>query len=118
MMEQRHWWFAAKHRIVMDLLGRMLRRVEGARARARVADLGCGCGMLLYKLKDKYDVVGVDGSEKAIEFCAVRGVPVKLGRAAAAAKAVAGAAAASRQATMRGACVISVFLTLVQALEK
>jgi SAM-dependent methyltransferase len=78
-MEQRHWWFAAKHRIVADLLKRMLpKREEGERA--KVADLGCGCGMLLYKLKDRYDVVGVDGAQKAIEFCALRGVPVKLGR--------------------------------------
>src|SRR5215212_7890740 len=73
-MEQRHWWFAAKHRIVIDLLGRLIPE------KAKVADLGCGCGMLLYKLKDKYEVVGVDGSQKAIEFCALRGVPVKLGR--------------------------------------
>ena len=78
-MEQRHWWFAAKHRIVSDLLGRLL-PTDSQDPKAKVADLGCGCGMLLYKLKDKYDVIGVDGSEKAIEFCALRGVPVKLGR--------------------------------------
>ena len=76
-MEQRHWWFAARRRIVESLLARMLRpRDEG---RARIADLGCGCGMLLYRLKDRYDVIGVDGSPRAIEFCAVRDVPVKLG---------------------------------------
>ena len=76
-MEQRHWWFAAKHRIVENLLARMLPQREGERR--KIADLGCGCGMLLYRLKDRYDVVGVDGSPKAIEFCAVRNVPVKLG---------------------------------------
>ena len=77
-MEQRHWWFAAKHRIVEHLLQRMVPPAQPGK-RAKIADLGCGCGMLLYKLKDRYDVIGVDGSEKAIEFCAVRGVPVKLG---------------------------------------
>jgi SAM-dependent methyltransferase len=77
-MEQRHWWFAAKHRIVEHLLARLLPPArEGERH--RIADLGCGCGMLLYRLKERYEVVGVDGSPKAIEFCALRDVPVTLG---------------------------------------
>jgi SAM-dependent methyltransferase len=77
-MEQRHWWFAAKHRIVEHLLARMLPPPPPGQ-RHKIADLGCGCGMLLYRLKDRYEVVGVDGSPKAIEFCALRDVPVKLG---------------------------------------
>ncbi len=77
-MEQHHWWFAAKHRIVGNLIDRMLPLQPDGR-RAQVADLGCGCGMMLYKLKDRYEVVGIDGSLKAIEFSALRGVPVKLG---------------------------------------
>src|SRR5690242_15203607 len=75
-MEQRHWWFAAKHRIIIDLLGRKIRR---GNEKPKIADLGCGCGMMLWWLKDRYDVAGVDGAPKAIEFCAKRGVPVQLG---------------------------------------
>src|SRR5688572_425114 len=82
-MEQRHWWFAAKHRIVADLLRRYVRpTVNSSTAvtgRPRVADLGCGCGMMIFKLKDAYDVVGVDGSPRALEFCARRSMRTTLG---------------------------------------
>jgi 2-polyprenyl-3-methyl-5-hydroxy-6-metoxy-1,4-benzoquinol methylase len=77
-MEQRHWWFAAKHQIVSSLLRRYLPRVENG-SRPRIADLGCGCGMLLSKLRDAYDVRGMDASPQAIEFCARRGVTVEKG---------------------------------------
>ena len=76
-MEQRHWWFAAKHRIVAGLLRRMLRPSSGGKA--RVADLGCGCGMMLHVLEHDYDVIGVDSSDQAIEFARQRGVRVVAG---------------------------------------
>ena len=77
-MEQRHWWFRAKHTIVGNLLHRYL--PPTADRRPRIADLGCGCGMMLYKLRDSYDVVGLDGSPQAIAFCAQRGVKAELGK--------------------------------------
>lgn len=75
--EQRHWWFRAKRRIVLSLLARHL-RVEPGR-RAKVADLGCGCGATLAELQQKYDAIGVDGSELAVEFSRRRGVNVVQG---------------------------------------
>ena len=54
-VEQRHWWFAAKHRIVMDLLERYLpnKNAAGRHERPRVADLGCGCGGMLAQLSKR-----------------------------------------------------------------
>lgn len=75
--EQRHWWFRAKRRIVLSLLARKL-RVEPGR-HPKIADLGCGCGATLAELQQKYDAIGVDGSELAVEFSRRRGVNVVQG---------------------------------------
>lgn len=75
--EQRHWWFGAKRRIVLALLGRLVE--TGGKSRARVADLGCGCGATLAALQERYDAIGVDGSELAIEFAQRRGVKIVQG---------------------------------------
>jgi SAM-dependent methyltransferase len=73
-MEQRHWWFRAKHRVVMSLLARYVGKT------GRVADLGCGCGMMPFKLQQAgYGVVGLDMSDDAIAFAAQRGVKVLKG---------------------------------------
>ncbi len=76
-VEQRHWWFAAKQRIVLDLLRRLLPRAP--RDRPRVADLGCGCGGMLARLAERYEVTGMDASPEAAAFAAQRGIQVQLG---------------------------------------
>ncbi len=76
-VEDRHWWYTAKQRIVLSLLRRYLAPHNGSRP--RIADLGCGCGAMLARLKDKFDAVGVDGSPQAVDFCGRRGVKVELG---------------------------------------
>lgn len=76
-MEQRHWWFAAKHAIIKSLLRRYLNPTDGRTA--QLADLGCGCGMFLYKVQSEYDGVGMDDSPAAVEFCARRNVKVQIG---------------------------------------
>src|SRR5262245_48165974 len=81
-VEQTHWWFRAKHRIVRDLLGRYLPRPDDGAFRAspvRIADLGCGCGGMLAALAQEYDVTGLDASPEAAAFSAQRGIPVRLG---------------------------------------
>ena len=75
--EQRHWWFRAKRRVVLSLLSRTLRVEPGQRA--KVADLGCGCGATLAELQEHYDAIGVDGSELAVDFSRRRGVKVVQG---------------------------------------
>ena len=76
-MEKEHWWFAARHQIVLNLLQRYLLSQNGKRQ--KVADLGCGCGMMLQRVSDKYDPIGLDSSSHAIDFAIHRGVNAKLG---------------------------------------
>ncbi len=78
-VEDRHWWYSGKQRIVRNLLARYLApRANGEKQ--RVADLGCGCGIMLWHLSKDYEVRGVDGSPQAIEFCKQRGVTVAHGQ--------------------------------------
>jgi 2-polyprenyl-3-methyl-5-hydroxy-6-metoxy-1,4-benzoquinol methylase len=75
--EEKHWWFVARHRIVLYLLSAYLPPKSGIRY--NVADLGCGCGMMLHRLGEKYDAIGIDGSRRAIDFALQRGVTAKYG---------------------------------------
>lgn len=76
-VEDRHWWFSAKRKIILSLLERYM---PARRARPlKVADLGCGCGRTLQALSSRFDAVGLDSSTTAIEFCRARGVDARLG---------------------------------------
>jgi SAM-dependent methyltransferase len=77
-IEDTHWWYVSKQRIVAALIERYARR-GSSNARLNIADLGCGCGAMLNRLKDAHDVVGVDPSPLAIQFSAKRGIAVKQG---------------------------------------
>lgn len=74
-LEERHWWFAAKHQIILTLLD----RIVPSDPTARIADLGCGCGRMLELLHERYSAIGVDASPQALEFCRRRNVSIELG---------------------------------------
>jgi SAM-dependent methyltransferase len=79
-LEQRHWWFAAKRRIVGSLLERFSTVLPTEERKPRVCDLGCGCGMQAAELAARgWDVVGVDASEDALTNCRSRGVEAMHG---------------------------------------
>src|SRR6478752_83538 len=48
-LDQDHWWFLARRRILERLIGRVAR--PRAKARARVLEVGCGTGHNLAMLK-------------------------------------------------------------------
>lgn len=72
-IEENHWW-AKGMRDAMDAL---LEKPLGGSAGLRVLDIGCGTGYLMNYMKDHYpidrEVVGLDVSEHALEFCRHRG---------------------------------------------
>jgi SAM-dependent methyltransferase len=65
-VEQTHWWFQARRRIVWSLVHRF---VGGAAdRRLRICELGCGTGGNLAAVAGRHDVVGVDPSPQALEY--------------------------------------------------
>jgi SAM-dependent methyltransferase len=84
-VEQRHWWFQARRRIVWSLVERYLVRCpwsvvrcreqekqrttdNGQRTRLRICELGCGTGGNLAAVADRHDVVGVECSPHALQY--------------------------------------------------
>lgn len=67
-LEETYWWFVAKNRIIMRMIGRY-----GPRA-GRACDVGCGAGGLLKLLSARFEAVGVDLSPLALAYCAKRGL--------------------------------------------
>jgi len=79
-VEQSHWWYAGRRKILASFLKDISRRVTDRRP--RILDVGCGTGANLLMLSKYGDAEGVDVSEDALAFCRERGLEkVKLGAA-------------------------------------
>lgn len=78
-LEERHWWFTARRRIIESLIERIL---PPSRA-SLVIDVGCGTGANIAALADRYACLGIDPSEVAIELARDRfpSVEFKVGSA-------------------------------------
>ena len=75
-IEERHWWFRARHEILIDLLQRWV--PPGA----TILDVGCGTGFFLKAAAGTWEVWGVDPAPEAVAFCHARGLPnVRVGTA-------------------------------------
>jgi SAM-dependent methyltransferase len=72
-IEQTHWWYAGRRKIVFDWVFRILDRTT----RARILDVGCGTGYNLDILRKLgfSDVYGLDIAPEALYFCEARGLP-------------------------------------------
>lgn len=76
-LEERHWWFVVRRRIVEDAL-----RSAFDRDAASVLEVGCGTGGFskrLAQLHPNWDVRGVEPSQQAAEVAGERGCDVCLG---------------------------------------
>jgi SAM-dependent methyltransferase len=74
-VEDSHWWFAGRRRILDSFVARIVRDLNlPAGARPRVLDVGCGTGANLEMLAAFGDAEGVDVSEDALHFCRARGL--------------------------------------------
>jgi SAM-dependent methyltransferase len=67
-IEERHWWFVARRRIMRSVVEKVL-KPDGS---STVVDVGCGTGANLAALADGYRCVGIDTSPEAIELAARR----------------------------------------------
>jgi SAM-dependent methyltransferase len=98
-VEESHWWFVGRRKIIRSFLERTVRDLKTDRAdretgtteqpgRAghgealKILDVGCGTGANLEMLSEFGAAEGVDVSAEALSFCKARGlVNVKLGEA-------------------------------------
>jgi len=63
-LEDRHWWFRARRRILFPLIDEIMRNHPGE----LIVDVGCGTGGTVAALKDRHICLGVDSSELAIKL--------------------------------------------------
>ena len=61
-IEERHWWFVARRRILREVIGAVLPPSK----EATIVDVGCGTGANLATLAADYRCVGIDTSADAI----------------------------------------------------
>ena len=79
-IEQSHWWYTGRRKILTTFVEDICRRVTDRCP--RILDVGCGTGANLLMLSQFGDAEGVDVSEDALAFCRERGLEnVKLGAA-------------------------------------
>src|SRR6476659_989611 len=77
-VEQSHWWYVGRRKIIARFVEAICSEVKDRRA--RILDVGCGTGANLLLLSQYGDAEGVDISEDALSFCRERGLNnVKLG---------------------------------------
>jgi SAM-dependent methyltransferase len=72
-VEQAHWWYVARRKIVFDWVFRILADYPAP----LMLDMGCGTGFNMEYLRDKgySHIVGLDYSTEALVFCQSRNLP-------------------------------------------
>jgi SAM-dependent methyltransferase len=80
-IEENHWWFAGRRRIIAGFLEHICSRATTKEA-PHILDVGCGTGANLELLSEYGQAEGVDVSQEALDFCRQRGLEsVRLGEA-------------------------------------
>lgn len=68
--EDKFWWFQVRNSLVFDLISKYCI----VPPQTKVLDIGCGTGGFTHKLANSYQVIGLDSSNIAIEYCKKRGL--------------------------------------------
>ena len=72
-LEEDHWWFVGRRRIVLDLIGRYVRPP------VRILDAGCGTGYQAREMARFGEVCAFDSAVQAVRYAAARGVAARQG---------------------------------------
>jgi len=68
VLEDRFWWYRGIHDLILGYLRKR------ASPRLHILDAGCGTGKLMTLLAPLGEVVGIDASGEAVEYCRQRGL--------------------------------------------
>lgn len=68
--ELTHWWYKARR----ELVHKLIQEEFPNNTNLRILDIGCGTGALTKELEQYGEVVGVDFSSDAVEYCKQRGL--------------------------------------------
>lgn len=68
--EEHFWWFIVRNSIVLDCITKVTDLKEGS----DFLDAGCGTGAFAKMIASKYNLIGLDTSEIALDYCRKRGL--------------------------------------------
>lgn len=74
--EDNHWWFIGQRKILTNVFEKYVNKNENL----KIVDAGCGTGRNIIELQKYGEVIGIDYSETAIEFCKKRGIRELINR--------------------------------------
>ena len=63
-IQQKHWWFVTKKKIVLDTIDKFSTKNKNR----KILDIGCGSGLMLNSLQQIGQTYGMDMSDEAINF--------------------------------------------------
>ncbi|MEY3284433.1 MAG: class I SAM-dependent methyltransferase [Acidobacteriota bacterium] len=72
-VEDEHWWFVGRRKIVFTQIARLLRARRSGAGRAEILDIGCGTGATLDALQNFGRAQGIDLSFLPLTFSRQRG---------------------------------------------
>lgn len=69
-LENTYWWFIARNKIIKKLIDKTCNLNKGD----QVLDVGVGTGGFASHISEDFDVIGLDTSKTALEYCEKRGL--------------------------------------------
>lgn len=69
-LEESYWWFIARNKII----SRIINKTADLQPKSNVLDVGCGTGGFAEHISGKYNVLCLDTSPIALEYCKKRGL--------------------------------------------
>ena len=68
--EEKHWWFEGQRKILLNLISKYFVNKKNL----NVVDAGCGTGFNIFFLQKFGEVIGIDYSREALNYCLKRGI--------------------------------------------